>query len=97
VLFCGLRIVDCGFCDSGVFALVQILILRRNCKNFIFNKVNFAVEYGQFGAKLNAVKNKIGQLQPGNQNLTKRLSPFCFACFTSQEVVSLRSNQAVVL
>jgi hypothetical protein len=38
--------------------LVQILILRRNSKNFIFNKANFAVECGRFGEKFNAVKNK---------------------------------------
>jgi hypothetical protein len=44
--------------------LVQILILRRNCKNFIFNKANFAVEYGQFGEKFNAVKNKTGFCSP---------------------------------
>jgi hypothetical protein len=53
--------------------LVQILILRRNCKNFIFNKAIFAVECGQFGEKFNAVKNKIGQLQPRNQYLNKLL------------------------
>jgi hypothetical protein len=40
-------------------------------KNFIFNKASFAVECGRFGKKLNAVKNKIGQLQPRNQNLNK--------------------------
>jgi len=50
------------------------LILRRNCKNFIFNKANFAVECGQFGEKFNAVKNKIWQLQPRNQSLNKRLT-----------------------
>jgi hypothetical protein len=27
-------------------------------QNFIFNKANFTVECGQFGEKLNAVKNK---------------------------------------
>jgi hypothetical protein len=54
--------------------LVQILILRRNCKNFIFNKANFAVECGRFGEKFNAVKNKIWQLQPRNQSLNKLLS-----------------------
>jgi hypothetical protein len=54
---------------------VQVLILRRNCKKIIFNKANFAVECGQFGEKFNAVKNKIGQLQPGNQHLNKRLVP----------------------
>jgi hypothetical protein len=41
-------------------------------QNLIFNKASFAVECGQFGEKLNAVKNKIGQLQPRNQNLNKR-------------------------
>jgi hypothetical protein len=47
---------------ANQLALVQILILRRNCKSFIFNKANFAVECGRFGEKFNAVKNKIGQL-----------------------------------
>jgi hypothetical protein len=61
--------------DIPNLELVQILILRRNCKNFIFNKANFAVECGQFGEKFNAVKNKIGQLQPRNQSLNKLL-PF---------------------
>jgi hypothetical protein len=39
----------------------------------IFNKANFAVECGRFGEKFNAVKNKIGQLQPKNQSLNKNL------------------------
>jgi hypothetical protein len=29
--------------------------LRRNCKNFIFNKANFEVECGQFGEKINPI------------------------------------------
>jgi hypothetical protein len=49
------------------------LILRQNCKNFIFNKANFAFECGRFGEKFNAVKNKIWQLQPRNQSLKKLL------------------------
>jgi hypothetical protein len=61
------------FIDRKFKELVQILILRRNCKNFIFNKANFAVECGRFGEKFNAVKNKIGQLQPRNQSLNKLL------------------------
>jgi hypothetical protein len=59
--------------SERILEIVQILILRRNWKNFIFNKANFAVECGRFGEKFNAVKNKIGQLRPRNQSLNKLL------------------------
>jgi hypothetical protein len=54
-------------------ALVQMLILRRNCKNFIFNEINFAGECGRFGEKITPAKNQLGQFQPENQYLNMRL------------------------
>jgi hypothetical protein len=77
------------------------LILRRNCKNFIFNKANFAVECGRFGEKFNAVKNKIWQLQPRNQSLNKLLdeillltiSAVVSGCSEWQEIVDFGEDK----
>jgi tRNA nucleotidyltransferase/poly(A) polymerase len=38
---------------------------------YALDKANFTAECRQFGEKFDAVKNKIGQLQPRNQNLKK--------------------------